>query len=412
MVAEKKKSKLETIQTLRALSILAVLAFHSGFWGSKGNLGVRIFFVISGYLMALILLKTGITKESVKEFYIRRIKRIVPMYLLILLVNQVASLFFLSKEQYRRTTQDTIYGILLVKNIHYDPEMLLPINHLWTVAVEMQYYLIVPGLFYFLFPMKFWQKAISMVLMGVASFVLCQYLPNMAQTDFTPARLFEFLLGSLTFFVEKQCRETFFTNKIPKSVTIKNNKVSEENKDGKIVAQTQVSDAHESKSTLKVFLSLISFILFLITCIICFALPGKKTNVDILVSLFCSAGTIICANLGKDLWVNNVILSYIGDISYVLYLVHYPLYAYFHMKGFTHTYFDDVKDFLFALALSFLLAILLHHTLENYFIKAANKITFLFIGALILLIISFIIAVQLIDSQALPLTFKSGEYIF
>ena len=89
------------IDGLRALAVLPVIFFHAGFEVFKGGfVGVDIFFVISGFLITKIILKGLQQKKfSLKEFYIRRARRILPALFLITFLSGLASLFLLSNEQ-------------------------------------------------------------------------------------------------------------------------------------------------------------------------------------------------------------------------------------------------------------------------------------------------------------------------
>ena len=86
------------IDGLRALAVLPVIFFHAGFEVFRGGfVGVDIFFVISGFLITKIILKGLQQKKfSLKEFYIRRARRILPALFLITFISGLASLFLLS----------------------------------------------------------------------------------------------------------------------------------------------------------------------------------------------------------------------------------------------------------------------------------------------------------------------------
>lgn len=145
---------------LRAISILLVLAFHdigpvSSSWGHAYNgwVGVDVFFVISGYLITSILLKEAKHNNgdfSLKKFYMRRWLRIAPVYYTFLAVVLgwhlwggdhhwkpfVAAAFYL-------TNIDLAFGLNLIP-------LKLGISHLWSLAVEEQFYLIFPACLKFL----------------------------------------------------------------------------------------------------------------------------------------------------------------------------------------------------------------------------------------------------------------------
>ncbi|MBC7587301.1 MAG: acyltransferase, partial [Chitinophagaceae bacterium] len=80
------------IDGLRAIAVLAVIAFHFGYF-ANGYLGVDIFFVISGYLITGILFKEVQEQQfSIKAFYLRRIRRIIPLVLLVNLAVLITGL--------------------------------------------------------------------------------------------------------------------------------------------------------------------------------------------------------------------------------------------------------------------------------------------------------------------------------
>ncbi|MEI8287850.1 MAG: acyltransferase [Verrucomicrobiota bacterium] len=148
-------SRLPSLDGWRALSILFVLGWHSQFvcgfpqslvpacnWLFDGNLGVRFFFVISGFLITYLLLQEHNQNGSVslKNFYIRRAVRILPVYfafLLVVLALQMvtrwhqSNLIWLANFTF---TTNFVYGNWLT-------------GHLWSLAVEEQFYILWPVLF-------------------------------------------------------------------------------------------------------------------------------------------------------------------------------------------------------------------------------------------------------------------------
>ena len=87
------------IDGLRSIAVIPVILFHLGFnWISGGYLGVDVFFVISGYLITTILLK-DITSNSfsMKEFWFKRIKRILPALLSVIIITLLIVPFLIYK---------------------------------------------------------------------------------------------------------------------------------------------------------------------------------------------------------------------------------------------------------------------------------------------------------------------------
>jgi peptidoglycan/LPS O-acetylase OafA/YrhL len=107
------------VQGLRALAVLLVMAFHAGLPLPAGFAGVDVFFVISGFVItALILRQLDAGRFSLGEFYVRRIKRLLPALILMLVVVLVLSFLLESPLGPQQTTAKTGVGaMLLVANM-------------------------------------------------------------------------------------------------------------------------------------------------------------------------------------------------------------------------------------------------------------------------------------------------------
>lgn len=142
------------IDGLRAIAVLSVMIFHlNEHWLPGGFLGVDIFFVISGFLITGIIL-TEIQQDrfSFKQFYARRIKRIYPAFITVMaLVSLCASAIFIYQDfnQLRKTIElATLFSsnfYLGFRQGYFDLSANEnPILHIWSLAVEEQYYLVFP----------------------------------------------------------------------------------------------------------------------------------------------------------------------------------------------------------------------------------------------------------------------------
>ncbi len=140
---------------LRALSVLAVLAFHAELGGVKGGfLGVEVFFVVSGYLITALLLieQREAGTISLTRFWLRRARRLLPA-LLALLVTTLLAASLLAPDALADARSDCVAALVYVSNwwqvVHQHsyfmavqrPPLLL---HLWSLAVEEQFYLFWP----------------------------------------------------------------------------------------------------------------------------------------------------------------------------------------------------------------------------------------------------------------------------
>lgn len=150
-----KPNYLAFVDGLRAVSILAVVGFHVGLPGfSGGFVGVDIFFVISGFLI-INQIKEGLEagRFSILNFYVRRVLRILPVFLLVLLCVFILAPFILpTPDVYFDFALAAVTAPLMVSNIlfflrqgYFDIAAdQKPLLHTWTLSVEEQFYLVVP----------------------------------------------------------------------------------------------------------------------------------------------------------------------------------------------------------------------------------------------------------------------------
>ncbi|GLX67926.1 acyltransferase family protein [Paenibacillus glycanilyticus] len=150
-----KKRYMPGIDGLRALSVLAVIAYHLNMkWAQGGLIGVAIFFVISGYLITdqILIQKQRHGKLDLKNFWIRRARRLLPaMFCMLLFVT--IWLLFIDPNRLIHLQGDYLSSLLYVNNwwliFHqvsyfesFGPPS--PIGHLWSLSIEEQFYLIWP----------------------------------------------------------------------------------------------------------------------------------------------------------------------------------------------------------------------------------------------------------------------------
>lgn len=139
------------VDGLRAIAALAVVLAHAG-WLPLGGYGVDVFFVISGFLITGIIWRSirGDT-FSIADFYARRIKRIFPALLALLIAVGIAGPLLLAPDARRGLAADIVAGALFSEN--FLMYFTLPersrlsdhvLGHLWTLGIEEQYYLLWP----------------------------------------------------------------------------------------------------------------------------------------------------------------------------------------------------------------------------------------------------------------------------
>jgi peptidoglycan/LPS O-acetylase OafA/YrhL len=140
---------------IRAIAVLSVIAFHLNFgWAGGGLLGVQIFFVLSGYLITDLLVAEYQRHQGIglKQFWIRRARRLLPALLVMLFVTVGWATLF-DRAQLAALRSDFLPGIFYVSNwwfifhhvsyfARFGPPS--PLGHLWSLSIEEQFYLVWP----------------------------------------------------------------------------------------------------------------------------------------------------------------------------------------------------------------------------------------------------------------------------
>jgi len=146
------------IEGLRAIAIVAVLLAHAGVpFLAGGYVGVDVFFVISGFLITGLLVREleGTGTISLRGFYARRAKRLLPLSAVLLTAVGVLSMILLSPLRNTEVAGDIIASALYVANWHFAAQSVdyfaqglepSPVLHLWSLAIEEQFYVVWPGL--------------------------------------------------------------------------------------------------------------------------------------------------------------------------------------------------------------------------------------------------------------------------
>jgi len=142
------------IDGLRAVAVLAVVAFHAfPSWVRGGFIGVDVFFVISGYLISNIIFENlDRGTFNFREFYARRIKRIFPSLLLVLITCLSFGWFALLSDEYTQLAKHVAAGTGFVSNYilwneagYFDNSVeTKPLLHLWSLGIEEQFYIAWP----------------------------------------------------------------------------------------------------------------------------------------------------------------------------------------------------------------------------------------------------------------------------
>jgi len=353
------------IDGLRAVAVLMVVAFHAfPAWFPGGFIGVDVFFVISGYLISSILFKNFEAGTfSLTDFYIRRIRRIFPALIVVLVASLIGGWFFFLSDEYAQLGKHVAAGAGFVSNLvlwhdssYFDNESASkPLLHLWSLGIEEQFYIVWPIALIILYrfvgqstpidandenstkPLssnssrdlgkKLW---IVIGILTALSFVLnvTLVLSNQAAAFYSPlTRFWELLFGAL------------LAN----------------------LALHQTNQLEQWRARWASPVSVLAIILLIAGMYVLnrFKLfPGWWALVPVV-------GAFLLIAVGKDALINRMLLSnrlmvWVGLISYPLYLWHWPLLSFVRIvEG------DFPRLKIAAVALSFILAWLTYRFIES-----------------------------------------------
>ncbi len=290
------------IQILRAIAVIFVVLYHLELPGfGNGLLGVDMFFAISGYLMYRIYN----FDQGASGFYARRVRRLLPAYTATVLCTLAACFLIVQPSDFGQVAEQSLYAGLFASNIgfwsqntYFSTVDFKPLLHLWSLAVELQFYLFVP----LIMLLDRWNKYILPLLVA-GSLALCLFLllisPN-ASFFMMPARLWQFGLGML-------------------------------------VARASIHSAGNPWIGLAALIALLAMLFF----------PTIGYHADLihghpgLGAILATLATALCLYHGlSEAWLSNVVgraMRYLGDISYSIYLVHFPVIVLVNYRPFGGT---------------------------------------------------------------------------
>lgn len=305
------------IDGLRTVAVISVIVYHAefakgaGFLLEGGFFGVDIFFVISGFLITtLIINEHRVTGHfSIKKFYERRARRILPALLFVMVVSLPFAWLWLLPDQLVDFSKSQLASLLFGSNVYWlkslqeygaESALLKPFLHTWSLAVEEQFYIIFPIVFISVYR---WRKSHYTMLLLISGFLLSLMFaewitPRNVSFSFymLPSRFWELIAGGL----------------------LANNLILHPQKDKDTLCNRTVP--------------IIGLILIMSS--IFFAEPGlRHLHHPGFITLMPVVGTvlIIWFTNGKD-FVSKVLAKRlfvgIGLISYSLYLWHYPIFAF------------------------------------------------------------------------------------
>ena len=323
------------IQGLRAVAVTLVIVGHIFPATIQGGfIGVDIFFVISGFVITqqMSQLHRDSPRTFLQDFYSRRIRRILPAAVLVTIVSVLAAAYFLGPVAGNEAKLDGGWVTIFLGNYHFHSQALdyfatgkqsSPLQHYWSLSIEEQFYLFWPALFLlFMSVIKsptYRQRILGFIL--VVSLLTSLYQTQvLVQPIFflTTTRIWELACGALLVLISKSFP-------IPRIV---------------------------------IYLCLVVFALSAI-----FIEPTMQW--PRLITLPVIAATLLILMNNHRVAPIKVLQSqgivYLGDLSYVLYLWHWPVLTIF--KGYSTSF--GLLEKLYTLVITLLLSVLTHHLLEN-----------------------------------------------
>lgn len=196
------------VQGLRGVAVIAVIVFHiNKDWLPGGFVGVDVFFVISGFLIGSIILKAKSEgRFSLLDFYLGRVRRIVPAYsALLVFLSLTAAILFLSSD-FKFFLDSLKYSAIFFSNHYFSgfgdyfsPKVYeLPLLHTWSLAVEMQFYVLFPLIVAFV-PLRYLKVAFPIIIISLTVYTAygLMLLGQRQSIYFSLlARIPEFLVGA------------------------------------------------------------------------------------------------------------------------------------------------------------------------------------------------------------------------
>ena len=379
------------IDGIRALAVLPVILFHAGFeWFSGGFIGVDVFFVISGYLITMIIIsEMAEGKFSIVNFYDRRARRILPALFFVVIASFPLFYFSYYGNYFTEYVKSIAATATFTSNFffwqHSDyfslGSEIQPLLHTWSLAVEEQYYILFP-----VFLMLTWRLGVKWVLillsivfvvsLGVAHWGAYKS-PN-AAFYLLPTRGWELLVGVFAAFYLKY-------------------------------------NSHIKSHTTNQVLSLLGFSMIIFSII---AFDGT-TPFPSLYTLIPTIGTgLLIFSANPHTFVHSLlsskILVGIGLVSYSAYLWHQPLLA---ALTFAMPFENNYSYKILVIAITFFLAFFSYKFIEAPFrnkhkISKRNIFLFAFIGSITLTLIGVFLSDKNDHNNEYSKKFDKHGYIF
>lgn len=294
-----RKNYIAGVDGLRAIAVMTVVMFHGAFSKFTGGfVGVDVFFVISGFLITRLIADevTETGRFDFAQFYLRRAHRLFPALFFVFVLTFIAAFVLFDPQQFRRFGGELQYALVSLSNVFFWAESgyfdtaanFKPLLHTWSLAVEEQFYLVWPLVLVLLLKRGRW--AVWIGLLAVFAVSLWANTKFSQETIFylTPFRMFEFAIGAALVWIPRS------KSRIALEVMM-------------LAGLTAIGYATHHFDEKTVFPSFNALI------------PCAGAALVILSTQARVAGLIV----------RNPAAFFIGRISYSIYLIHWPLMAFY-----------------------------------------------------------------------------------
>lgn len=380
------------LQGLRAVAVMLVLFSHAGIELLEGGfIGVDIFFVLSGYLITGLLINEYRQTQRISfvDFYIRRIKRLLPSLFFVIFITFILASFLLSSFEFIAKTRAGLYTLSWISNIYFayaelgyfaEMEQQDLFLHTWSLGVEEQFYLLWPALILGALGLgrmiRAEQKTIltlTLVLAFAGSFWLCIYWSKnepLWAFYLMPSRIWQFSSGALVYFLSMSLNSTTHSRVIASLAQV-----------GSLVV--------------------ILISAMLITASMTY--PGWAALAPSLATVVILAFPV--TRFPSSL-LNWRVLIYIGDRSYALYLWHWPVFSLAKSMGINIFWYQQIG----LMLISLLLAIFSYRFIEIPFWKGRfSRVSNARTGVVVLIVFLAMVATILNLSSFHRSASKSAE---
>lgn len=361
------------IDGLRAVAVLGVILYHAEKIAIGGFLGVDVFFVISGYLITLLILKEIAVNGSFsfRDFYERRARRILPALFAVMFVTAPFAWIYLTPNPFIDYAKSLISSLLFSSNIYFwlsggqyagEMNLLKPLLHTWSLSVEEQFYILYPLIL--LLCIKYFKKYLTVILFGglISSLLLADWgsRSHPAITFYIlPTRAWELLAGAVLAQLEID------------------------------YGRTSYKIFHQSLPALGLILIIHSIIFFEDRMFHPSFYTVSPVIGSMLIIWFTNKEGLVSTILSSKLFVG------IGLISYSLYLWHYPIFAFSRTYGFPDSGLWKMSAGLLILCMSVLTYFYVERPFRNKMVLS-NKVLVrtIFSSSVVLVILCSTVVIQ------------------